>query len=533
MLTFIPLFLFLFIVILVQFVANSKMNIGNQWLLLVLTAIFSWGVMVFLRSHLPAPVTISNWLPASTNIGEITFALDINSWTISFALISLFTGMVLAETIHLHEQTNIRDWSRVALLLSLGVICSIVDSFLAFVLSWTLFDVIELSILAAGQKEKGVDPKIPTILLMHSLGTVMVVAVMVLNHYRGDLANLSGLLPVDYSLLILGAGLRMTFYDEKDPQVRSGRLEEILGLIRRLLAALLAMVFLSRIPKPEIVSDVLALILMFSIFLVLFSSFHWAVTKKPDKELSAWITAFCGLSLVAAIRGQSSSLVAMALIMVLIGGWTWLYSFRFGRLIPVLAIVGLALFGFPYSPSQPVFISLSTGPLSGFNPFLWLGVVFLIAGIIRKSLSPALPGQVREGWMKLFYLLGVLLTVIALWIPGLWQVTEGNNSQLLLVSFVILLLEAILLVFLYVPRVKEVVKESIPFDIGSGIRSYEKAAESGSISRRLFNVVDILYEITRRLVNGFNSILEGEGGILWAVVFLALLMSLLKSSLGS
>jgi hypothetical protein len=249
--------------------------------------------------------------------------------------------------------------------------------------------------------------------------------------------------------------------------------------------------------------------------------------------MSAWITAFCGLSLVAAIRGQTSSLVAMALVMVLLGIWTWLYSFRFGRLIPVLAVIGLALFGLPYSPSQPVFVSLSTGPLSGFNPFLWIGTALLITGIIRKSLTPALSGQGREGWMKFFYLLGILLTAIALWIPGLWQSAERNNSQLLLVSFVVFLLEALLLVFLYVPRVKEVVKESFPFDLGSGIRAYEKTAESGSLSRRIFNALDILYEIIRRLVNGFNTILEGEGGILWAVVFLALLMSLLKSSLGS
>ena len=47
-----------------------------------------------------------------------------------------------------------------------------------------------------------------------------------------------------------------------------------------------------------------------------------------------------------------------------------------------------------------------------------------------------------------------------------------------------------------------------------------------------FNLMGSLFNVQSSVINGMNSILEGEGSILWALVFLALLLSLLVGGAG-
>jgi len=45
----------------------------------------------------------------------------------------------------------------------------------------------------------------------------------------------------------------------------------------------------------------------------------------------------------------------------------------------------------------------------------------------------------------------------------------------------------------------------------------------------LIKTVTVLAERLRPLVNGFSNLMEGEGGILWSIVFMALLVTLLRT----
>ncbi len=44
----------------------------------------------------------------------------------------------------------------------------------------------------------------------------------------------------------------------------------------------------------------------------------------------------------------------------------------------------------------------------------------------------------------------------------------------------------------------------------------------------LYRSIWILYQLLRRLIDWITAILEGDGGILWAMLLLALLLSLLS-----
>jgi hypothetical protein len=90
----------------------------------------------------------------------------------------------------------------------------------------------------------------------------------------------------------------------------------------------------------------------------------------------------------------------------------------------------------------------------------------------------------------------------------------------------------LILVFTFLERPRKWLDSAIPAGIKTIAKvvgeSSEKLIDSGWARR----VINVSSGSVKGLINSTNSILEGEGGILWAFVFLALLLSLLISSIG-
>jgi hypothetical protein len=531
MLTFLPLLLLLLIVILVQIIARSKLNIGNQWLILVLAVVFVWGVMIFLRSHLPAPVVIANWFPAESDIGSLVFILDEKSWSFVFALISLLTGMVLVDTINLHEQTDIRNWSRAILLFVLGIFCSILNSLLAFILAWTVFDIIELVVQLGNRQDNKFPRGMSAVLFMHFLGTLLILAVLILNRNQGDPFNLAGFQASEFAILILGASLRMTFYHEEEKGWMNRGLKGQLDFLRQLLSPFLAMVFLSRLPQPDSVNGILVLFLLLAICFAVLAATKWIFAVEAVEKIQSWIILFCSFAVISAIRGQAESVVAWATLMVFVGGWIWLFLLRFQHLDFILAVVCLALLGFPYTPSAAAFSGITTGPISALNFLLWICAAFLIIGVIRSATQKIEERGKIEPWMNLFYFVGIGVVVVSPWIiirnPG----TDMAFTKIFAPLFVTIL-AAIFAIFTYVKSARTWLIARLPDGTGQSVNKAMTISRGTFQGGRLLLFADTVYAMLKRLINGFNRILEGEGGILWAFVFLALLVSLFAGSIG-
>jgi hypothetical protein len=526
MLNFLPLLLLVLIVFLAKVISRSRLTIGNQWLILVLAILLAWSAIFAMRVYLPDPVSVKEWLPASTGIGALTFSLDAISWTFSFALFTLLAGMVLVDTIHLHERSYLGDWSRVILLFGFLVFSALVNSLLAFILSWTILDIVELVVEISDRKDGSISTQVVLIFFAHLIGTFLLLAALILRGVN-DLTNLQ---PLDATLLILGAGLRMTFVSSKDQYPGAHSLSENLESVRKVMSPFLAMVFLSRFTFQGEVKGVLALLFVGSVLIVLYSSIKWFIASDAIKGNSYWIISLSGLAMVSALRGHPESVVGWAVIMLVLGGWGRFYASRPNKMIYFLAIVALSMAGLPFTPTSGAYFALLSGPMVGFNVFLWISLAFLIAGVLRSALKPAENGKNQENWMKLFYFVSLALVTIAPWLPEIWQ-AKSLNLDTLWISFFVIIVLALILVFTYAQKAREWLIVSIPTRLKA---TSIKMADSSdrALSMGWFpEIVESILEFAGRLINSFNSILEGEGGILWAFVFLALLISLMMSKL--
>jgi hypothetical protein len=524
MLTFLPFLLLLLLAFALQFITRSRLTLGNQWLILVLNSLLIWGAMLVLRSHLPAPVTVKEWFPIATNIGTLTFQLDNNSWTICFALISLLTAMILVETVKLHEKANLREWTRIILLVSLGVFGSLMNSLLAFILSWALLDIIELIVRVVSNDQTTSYSHFIFVLLSHLAGTILVIAALLINNVQGTGVVLSNIQGVGLPLLILGASFRMSFLPEPAPQKEQITLTDHLGNIRQMISPLLAMVFLSRLAKLGNASGLLLVFFLICVLINVYAAIKWFAVSDPLKGNSTWIWTFSGLALISTIKGYPESAVTWGLLMVTLGGWTWFYSYRNRSMYYLLIPIGLSLIGLPFSPSLLV--------MSGLNLSLCFIPAFLIVGIVRSSIKPLKPPSVSENWMKLFYMLGMALLTISPWLPGIWQLDVLKSVQYLGISILILFLAIVMLLFVLSHRVQSWIDGFISERLRNSWKIIASLVERIFTMDWLLELINKVYLLLRSLINQFNNILEGEGGLLWAFVFLALLISLLINVTG-
>jgi hypothetical protein len=529
MLTLLPCLLLLLVFILVQIISKSKLNVGNQWLVLVLSTLFTWGTMLFLRSHLPQPLTIANWLPAAASVDPITFQLDERSWAFSFALISLLAGMILVDTIRLHERTDIRDWSRIILLFLLGLVGCLLNSLLAFVLCWTLIDLIGLIVQIAGQKQ-GRSARFITVFFLRMVGTLLVLAVMVRN--PGVALGSAYFSSDDFTLLIAGAALRMVFFTSS-PEIEVDRSQAgFLESIRRVISPMLAIVFLSRLQPVELLSGLMLWFLAIASLMVLTAAIKWFSAAEPGQGEGNLILFFSGMALVSALRGQPDATAVFGFLLPIAIGWPRLYSHRFHKMHTFLILFAIALLGLPFTFAYGMISSMAVGPLLLLSPLLWISMALLVAGVVRAGLKTPSNGKGLENWMKMFFAVGLGLVTVAPLIPGLWQLGKGSSLQYFGISAGIFLIFLLIMVFSLVEKARMWLTSAIPVGLKMAAKQTGTAWEKLFASEWIQRTVELFSGAIHWLINSTNTILEGEGGILWSFVFLALLLSLLISGVG-
>jgi hypothetical protein len=530
MLTFLPLLLVFLIFVLVEFLSRSRMNIGNQWLLLVLSVVLTWGAMLALRTRFPAPVTIGNWLPVQGVDGSLTFQLDEKSWTMAFALLSLLLGIVAADTIRLHERTNVRVWSRVLLLFCLGILGCLLNSLLAFILVWTVIDVIELIVHAVDNKDEVMNAQFIRAFLTHLVGTFLVMAVMASGHVHGASLESAKLSSTDFVLLILGAGLRMVVFPRGNQLAKRDTVAIYGEILRKAISPILAMMLLARLPGNGEWPVLMGWIFVFCAFWVFFSALNWFINLKAVWQEDSWISIFAGLAIIAALRGQADGVVAWGLLMLVLWGWSQVFAGRFQNLVYLLPVAGLSILGLPLSISNPSFVGLAGQPLAAFNIFLWVSLALVIAGFVILALKTPSQNEQPEAWMKLFFIFGMVVLTLAPWLPGFLNAGSFLSPKMLWLSLIISLVAGLILIFTFVAKAKQWLSVAIPFQMVNAAQKVHVATEGWFRMAWANRFIQNLIEFIRKLVAGVNKVLEGEGGILWALVFLALLLSLLIGS---
>jgi hypothetical protein len=161
------------------------------------------------------------------------------------------------------------------------------------------------------------------------------------------------------------------------------------------------------------------------------------------------------------------------------------------------------------------------GNLGFFVPFVIAAQALLVAGFIRHALRPSGRDTIESqaGWMRTVYPSGILLLVICQLLLGFF----GWDGALQIGAWLQAIIASLLTLGLVwaTPR----------FRILNPIRAHWVKNPAASRIDDIYGSIWGVYRLLGRVSQAINVTLEGEGGIMWTLLFLVIFISLLTQGL--
>ena len=243
----------------------------------------------------------------------------------------------------------------------------------------------------------------------------------------------------------------------------------------------------------------------------------WMWLRAPD-ELNGrpyWLIGMGSLAIAAALRANPVGAAAWGCALILSGGALFLSSEQNRWLTRALLIGALGISSLPFSLSATGWNSGSLNFWIAF-PFLLVSHAMLIAGFIRHSQRTVtrVSNEDQPIWARNVYPIGVFLLLLMVILLGLF----GWDGTLQIGNWIMGLIASILTMGLLwlTPRLR----------ILNPVRAHWVRPANASWLDLGYQTLWGIYRQLGRLSNAFTNMLEGESGIMWTLLFLALFISL-------
>ena len=498
MLLFLP-HLILGATLLILIASNTfQRGFRSSWLLTTVGAGLALATLIFLRFRLPIALDSSAWWAGEGLVSSTNFRLDAISWQFALIVCSLALAFFL---IQVHKAVN-EPWLTWAVSLALAgssLLALVSNDLLTFAFLWILVDAITALWLLrlstkATERSGAFDFLLPNV-----TASFLLMAASVLAGYGSNAANL---------LIFIAAALRLELLTPRLKIIQSDQQSDRESVLR-LLPKASVFVLLTRLTAFSGIMLFVALIFI-SLF-VLINVLHW-LQKNSHSGIEYFELGFAALALLASALGQPGAALAYGLF-ALVGGSVLHLAQNAGRFRwLVIAPSALILASLPFSQILP---TEQAGPG-------WLVIFFLplqallIAGWMRKTPEPSQDEPFGEPWMRSISWLGIIVIPVIFLIfilvspPSLAQ--ETNFTWLPAAGvFILTLVSAFFLN-------SSQLNLNLPANWSNFFQEVLSMAWLKAIGLAILSALDW----TLRMM---NRVLEGQAGILWALLLIALLLS--------
>lgn len=237
--------------------------------------------------------------------------------------------------------------------------------------------------------------------------------------------------------------------------------------------------------------------------------------------------SFSGLILIRFLLGQVEGAIGLSIIMLTAGGFVFLFSYSSKVNIVAAFFLVFGLIGLPFTPTAPIWGNLgkSENWFSILIMVITLSILFL--GFLKHIFRQREQNNPKESWMQLFYSAGLLLLVLSPWITMIWRFkTIQSLANWSLPIYCLVLIVAMIVIFRkkiwdWLVQKPVLQRTMTPFNLVGKVLNAFFQFEWFFIFLR--KIIDLFSQPLKFFVN----LLEGDGGLLWAFVFLALISSIL------
>jgi len=474
-------------------------------------------VSVFiLQTQLPQSFSLAAWQPDELLPYAPGWLVDDLSWPYLLSLSVMVLAILLTSVVR--PGVNPLEWASSQTLTAVGMLAIMADNPVTLLLGWVAIDLVELLTTLVSAKTGHRNSMILTF-TMRTGGTVMLMWASVISYGHGIDLDLHAIPAEAGFFLLLAAGLRMGIPSLHLPY-QDSHLRRGFGTTLRLVSAASSLALLGRIPPEAVASSFTPLLLVLVSLGALYSGWKWLQSPNELTGRPFWTTSVGLLVIASALRGNPTGSIAWGLALILTGEILFIYSAKHRSLVwlPLLAMLGLS--ALPYTLTGTGWVGTEAYSI-WFLLLLIPAQAFLLAGYFKHIHSPSetsLRNQTR--WNQVAYSSGLgILTVITL-LLGFWG-WRGAGSTGLWWAGPIALLISILLTL----RIKKIQLRVEAWN--KKISRWPRILPLHWLNR----LAGFIFEFIGNVVAMFTSAIEGDGGFLWSLLLLVLLISLMSQGI--
>jgi hypothetical protein len=479
------------------------------WLMATGGGFLAWLSVFVWLAQMPVELAFPAWQPQSLFKTTIFFRVDAANWALAASIITL-TLSILLTAVSRPIFTNSLSWAGTLILSGLGILAVTANNPLTLLLILALFDLTELiSQLSSVQGEKN-NERVVISFSTRVFGLVIILWSYIESFSTGNVFTFQSIPSNAGVYLVIAAGLRLGVLPLHLPYSTESSIRRGFGTALRLVGAASTLSILGRV---EIVSTSLTPFLM--IFVAAASLYGgWMWLRAPD-ELNGrpyWMIGIASLTVLAALSGNPVGAAAWACALVLVGGSLFLSSVQVGWLNRALLVGAWSLSSLPFS----ITASAWQGTLNFITPFGVVAQVLIVAGFVRHALRANASDSLDEqpGWAKIVYPAGILLLIVMQILFGF----VGWDGALQTGNILIAVIASILTLGL--------VWGTRRFRIFNPVRAHWVTSAGAGVNG-LYQGLWSIYRGLAQLGLAVTNALEGEGGIMWTLLFLILFISII------
>lgn len=489
-----------------------------SWLIAAGGAFLAWISLFFWQLDMPILYTLPSWKPENLFLNSPILLADQLSWAYAFSIATLGLGTLLTAVAR-ENFPSPPAWAGTLTLSGIGILAVLAENPLTLVITWTAIDLAELITLLGSVRGKKLRERVVIAFAARLMGSGFLLWAELISVAEGSPLNFIAAPKNAGIYMLIAAGLRLGILPMHMPFRTESALRRGYGTMLRLTSAASSLILLARIPYSSLQSPLIPYILGFVSIAALYSSWMWFQATKTLDARPYWLLGMASLSLAATLRANPIGGVAWGLALILGGGVLFLSSIRNKWLNRLLIFSLIAMSALPMTLTATGWESNVSQPW-GFWLILLPAHALLLAGFYRHAQRADKTNFKRQNkYTRLIYPLGIAIMLFSIILLGFWGWGGAASIGTWLFGLGIILLTA-LLIWLR-PRIRSL----------NPLQAHWLKPETERSRNLFYNSFWAFYQFFRNLSKQITNILESDGGILWALLFMILFASLLAEGI--
>ena len=538
MLLLIPIGLLLIASLAVFVLFKIRPGYGTNWLIAAVGSALAWLTIFYLRLRLPSTFLFFSWDGSLEGLwGEFSLLLDYDSWPYTLALATITLAVILTDAARTRFDSSPKSWSASLAITALGLIAIQSGSSVILMITWVIVDLFELIYLLGTEEGAGFTRQIIFSFGVRIASILTLIFATAINHQFAGTSDLTQIAPEAGFFFLLAAGLRLGVLPLNLPFLQEPSLRRGVGNIIRLAPVAASLSLLARLPEGMITGSLANWKPLFHGLLsiaALYAGIRWLLAIDVTRGRPYWIITWAALAAASVMNGAPRASLAWGIALILPGSLLFLYYPRIQRMNFLLHFGLIGLIGLPFTPIASGWIGLMADGVNLWTFFYIIAHALMLLGYLKFALEPGGETSLLESWARLVYPLGLIIILQSILAMGL----IGWPGSLTLGVWWLPLISIILLVgaFYYIQRAGfDTANIKLPSSSGlSNVLNWVlPKVEPVFRLEWVYQLAWRIFDFISKILSGFTTILEGEGGVLWTILLLVLLISLLAGGGGN